>query len=83
MAMDFITSRGKSLVNTKDRDDLLARLDERSRNTYRLVEKINNTVSEHTKNIQRNTTWINAFKWVISVIVTGVAVGLSKLQGWW
>lgn len=77
-------------MKAKDRDDLLARLDERSLNTWRVVEKIESHQAEQNSGIQqallycqKNSVWINTFKWAIGIIVTGFMVLFSKIQGWW
>ena len=70
-------------MNTKDRDALWARLDERSLNTWRLVEKIDIRTMETSKRSISNSVWIAAIRWVIVSFVTIVLAWMSRLQGWW
>ena len=67
------------------RDELLIRLDERSRNTYHLVEKLerhnaeqNGYIMEQGKQTASNKTSINRLWWLlgIAVIGGGSAIGL-------
>ena len=77
-------------MNPKDRDELLARLDERSRNTWHMVEKMeahqvvqNGLLLETCKRSISNAVWIKTFRWVGTLFVAGVSAWMSKLQGWW
>ena len=51
-------------MNVKDRDELMIRLDERSRNTWKSIEKIelhmseqNGYIRDNFRSTQRNTVW--------------------------
>ena len=70
-------------MKPQQRDELLARLDERSLNTWHLVEKIDKRTLDTDRQCTRNTTWINTFKWTIGLLVTGVIAGITKLVDWW
>ena len=70
-------------MKPNERDELLGRLDERTSNTWRLVEKIDKRTLETDKRSIRNSTWVNTFKWTIGLLVTGVIAGITKLVDWW
>ncbi len=77
-------------MKPKERDELLGRLDERSRNTYHLVEKLekhnaeqNGYILDLVKQASSNKTSI---KWIIRVLVAagilgGGATGIVNLIG--
>ncbi len=69
-----------------ERDALLARLDERTANTWRAVETIqkhqetqNGCLERTIKECANNTTWVKALKWVGASIVAVVFGWLSWL----
>ena len=77
-------------MKASERDELLIRLDERSRNTYRVVEKLEKHQAEQNGFIQdtinqttKNTTWRKAHTWVIGGIGTALVMGLTHLWGFW
>ena len=68
-------------MRTKDRDELLARLDERSANIWKTIEKmevhlvtLNNSVSENKLGWKINRRWLG-------VITTGLTAMVLKLVG--
>ena len=72
-------------MKAKERDDLLIRLDERSCNTYHLVEKLerhnaeqNGYIREQGKQTASNKTSINRLWWLVGIAVIGGgrAIGL-------
>ena len=72
----------KGRLNVNSRDTLLIRLDERSSNTWRAIEKIekhleklNNNVESHTIRIAVNRRWL--------IVLTAIGSGLilTKLTG--
>lgn len=70
-------------MKAPERDELLIRIDERTHNTYKLVEQINGTVDEHSKQITRNTTNI---RWIVKILGVGVLLigagtGIAKVLG--
>ncbi|KKN74963.1 hypothetical protein LCGC14_0384650 [marine sediment metagenome] len=77
-------------MKPKERDELLGRLDERSRNTYHLVEKLekhnaeqNGYILDLVKQSSSNKTSI---KWIVRVLVAagilgGGATGIVNLIG--
>ena len=77
-------------MKPKERDDLLVRLDERSLNTYHLVEKLeqhnavqNGFIQEQGEQVASNKAHI---WWIIRILVTagilsGGATGIIKLIG--
>lgn len=77
-------------MKTKDRDELLCRIDERTRNIYKLTEKqeehlskLNDSILEHAGKISSNVTSI---KWIIRIlgaagIIGGATTGLIKWLG--
>ena len=69
-------------MNVTERDQLLIRLDERSHNTWRSVEKIekhqseqNGFIQDNILSTQRNTTW----RKVITPIVGGVFLVITGI----
>ena len=64
-----------------DRDDLLIRIDERTRNIYTLTEKqdahlsnLNDSIREHAEQITNNTSsikWIRVIGWIVTTIIFG------------
>ena len=66
-------------MKTSERDDLLSRIDERTRNIYRLTEKqeehlaeLNNNMMKHAVQLSSNRTSI---RWIVRLLVTAVVVG--------
>jgi len=73
-----------------DNHDLLMRIDERTRNIWRSVEKLekhqleaNGYIKENIKQTANNTAWISAMRWVIGLLAAGVITWLTHLQGLW
>lgn len=80
-----------------ERDDLLIRLDERSRNIWIVVEKLEkhqveqnglirdsfDQIASNSKQTAKNTTWGIAFRWIIGGIGTALAISLTHLWGIW
>ena len=71
-------------------EELLARIDERTLNTYKLMEKLeshqaeqNGYIRENMIACRNNSIWINVFRWSFSIIVAGLAALWTKLQGIW
>ena len=77
-------------MKPKERDELLIRLDERSRNIWALTEKqenhlskINDSLLKHAIQLSSNKTSI---KWIVRILVAagilgGGATGIIKLIG--
>ncbi len=73
-------------MKASERDDLLIRLDERSRNIYTLVEKqerhleeLNSTTRENTTGVAVNRSGIKRIYWImggIVLLVIGFAGGI-------
>jgi len=69
----------------------IARIDERTANTYHLTEKLerhnaeqNGFIREQGEQIVRNTTSISRVWWLIGIVGTGGGgTGITKLLGWW
>jgi len=68
-------------MKPKERDDLLIRLDERTRNIYRLTEKqenhlakINDSMLKHAVQISSNKTSI---RWIVRVLIAAGVIGGS------
>jgi len=79
-------------MKPKDRDDLLSRIDERTRNIWTLTEKqelhlskLNDNVMKHAIQISSNKTSIGRLWWLIGIVVTGSGgtAGVTKLLGLW
>ena len=80
-----------------ERDDLLIRLDERSRNTWVMVEKLEkhqveqnglirdsfDQIANNSKQTTKNATWIIAFRWIVGGVGTALAIVLTRLWGVW
>ena len=73
-----------------ERDELLIRLDERTRNIWKLVEKLethqaeaNGFIKDNLIRSSSNRTWINVLRWTIGGLITALGVMWSKFQGWW
>ena len=63
-------------MNASERDELLGRLDERTRNTWTAIDKVekhlntqNGILLNHTKQIAHNTQGRRNIKWTIGGIV--------------
>ncbi len=68
-------------MKPSERDELLIRVDERTRNTWTMVErqeghlsKINGSISTHARQITANGTSI---KWIVRIFATAVILGGS------
>lgn len=77
-------------MKVSERDDLLIRLDERSRNIWVVVEKLekhqneaNGFIQDNNDRSLKNTTWIVAFRWILGGIGTALIIGLTYLWGLW
>ena len=72
-------------MNGKDRDELLTRLDERSRNIYHLLEKQEQHLSRLNESVSGNTTGIAVnrvrFRYTWWVVGSVVVVLITKLVG--
>ena len=77
-------------MKAKERDELLIRLDERSCNTYHLVEKLerhnieqNGYIREQDKQVASNKTSIGRLWWLLGIVVIsgGSAIGLVSWLG--
>ena len=75
-------------MKPSERDDLLGRIDERTRNIYRLTEKqeehlaeLNNNMMKHAVQISSNKTSI---RWIVRLLVTAVVIasGATGLMQW-
>lgn len=74
-------------MEPEERDELLYRLDERSVNTYHLVEKLeqyqniqNNRVEKLTGAVSKNTAFRRTG---IAIFTAAIGVLISKIQGLW
>ena len=77
--------------------EILARLDERSNNTWKIVDKIekhqteqNDSISEcvkqvakNTVRIAKNTTWLVVFRWIMGIGFAGMVSWMMHLSGVW
>lgn len=70
-------------MKASERDELLGRLDERSRNTYTLVQKVVDDVRNHNLKIARNENSIKWIRWILYIglilIATGAGLALKFL----
>ncbi len=74
-----------------ERDQLLIRLDERTRNIWALTEKqeahlskLNDSMMKHAVQISANRTSIGRLWWLIGIaIMGGGGTGITKLVGLW
>ena len=82
----FWDSEREYIVKQQDRDELLGRLDERTSNTWTLVEKmekhlgkLNDSVLENTISCAKSRTGVRNLWAVIGfvAIVTGTALGIA------
>lgn len=82
----FWDSEREYVMKQADRDELLGRLDERTSNTWTLVEKmekhlgkLNDSVLENTISCAKNKTGVRNLWAVIGfvAIVTGTALGIA------
>ncbi len=77
-------------MNAAERDELLIRLEERSRNSWRVLEKLekhqvaqNSSIETALIRTAKNSIWITVFKWGIGTGLLGGAGWLTNLQGLW
>ena len=74
-------------MKAEERDKLLIKLDERTSNIWRAVEKIethqeeqNGFTKEVITNCAKNTAWRKAHTWIIGLIIAGV---ITNVLGLW
>ena len=90
--MGLAFTGGSALVKTKDRNDLLVRLDEKTANIWRLVEKIeahqvsqNGLIEKATALSRRNGIWINVLRYggggLLLLIITGLTLIVAHIVG--
>ena len=77
-------------MKVAQRDELLARLEERSLNIWKILERLEdhqikqNGLLEHcAKTMVRNSTWITAFKWIVSISLPIIVLLVTRLYGLW
>ena len=78
------------VLKPTQRDELLLKLDERSRNTYHLMEKLerhqeqqNDHIFENMKRSNRNSVYIKVI-WIIGGTSIITFIGwLARIQGLW
>jgi len=70
--------------------DFITRIDERTLNIWRVVEKLeihqseaNGYSRQNMENTAKNTTWISALRWVIGIAIAAMVGWLGRLEGWW
>ena len=75
------------LTKTSAHGEILARLDERSNNTWAIVDKMEKHQVEQNSSIQRalklankNAIWVTVFKWVTGLGFAGIISWLLQLQ---
>lgn len=74
-----------------ERDDLLTRLDERTSNIWKAVEKIehhaeeqNGIIRECIGNIAQNTSSRKSTRWVLGIFISTIATALAThIAGLW
>jgi len=64
----------------KDDRILLGRIDERTINTYHLVEKLEQHVVLMNGDVKRNTIWRKITVYIGSVLIASI---ITKVQGLW
>lgn len=77
-------------MKTEERDQLLARLDERTRNIWRTLERLEGHAKEQNGYIQelfvisnKNTIWRKIMVGTWSATISGMGAIASKMLGWW
>jgi len=77
-------------MKASERDDLLIRLDERSESIMRELQSLNEhqviqngSIEELIGRTSRNSTWITAFKWIVSITLPIIVILLTHLYGLW
>ena len=78
-------------MNPKDRDTILIRVDERTRNIWRVTEDMkrhqelqNSNIAEALKMCYTSKAWVRIGQWVVGGIVLLLIAGVeTKLQGLW
>ena len=73
---------------TKEERELLTRLDERTRNIWRLVESMERHQEESNGHqrvligrVATNTAWRHVFQWIIGGIITALTAIWARIQG--
>ena len=64
----------------KDDRLILGRIDERTRNTWKTVEKIEQRLTVMNGEVKRNTIWRKVTVYIGSVLIATI---LTKVQGLW
>jgi len=77
-------------MKAEERDNLLIRLDEKSESIMRELQSLNEhqviqngSIEKLFNRTTRNTTWIIAFKWIVGIGASILAVILTHLYGMW
>lgn len=77
-------------LTTPQRDELLIRLDERTRNIWHVLEKLewhqeeqNGFIKEALVASAKNTMWRKITITIFTGITTVIGILFSKFQGWW
>jgi len=68
--------------------NLMTRIDERTQNIWRSVEKLekhqaeqNGFILQNMKSIAKNTTWVYVLKWILGASIAGIISWLAHLEG--
>ncbi len=71
-------------------NELLARIDERTRNIWRMVERLekhqaeaNGYIKENMKLSIKTAAWVTAIRWIMGIAIAGVITWLSHIEGFW
>lgn len=77
-------------MKPQQRDELLVRLDERSCNTFKIVEQLeqhqteqNGLIRDAMNRATISLTWVKAFRWIIGISFGAIAAWITKIQKWW
>ena len=77
-------------MKTAQRDELLSRLEERSCNIWRVVERLedsqikqNGLIQDNIKKTTRNSTWLVALRWIVSISLPIIVLLVTHLYGLW
>lgn len=86
----FYDSLEEYEMKAEERDQLLARLDERSLNMWRVLEKLekhsseqNGYILENFAKTNTNTTWRRVHTWVIGIMFSVFIAIITRLIEWW
>lgn len=77
-------------MKAPERDNLLIRLDERVASIIRELKdqskhqvEQNGYIKETIEKTARNSTWITAFKWIVSITIPAIILLVTHLYGVW